>query len=62
MLIFVPECVFNVVLMVFSLVVLVIGRLDRWPDDPVTLSAGDIWAIWKWLCVHDAGTQLFLFN
>lgn len=34
MLIFVPECVFNVVL--------VVGRLDRWPDDPVTLSAGDI--------------------
>lgn len=42
MLIFVPECVFNVGLMVFSSVVLVIGRLDRWPDDPVTLSAGDI--------------------
>lgn len=42
MLISVPQSVFNVGLMVFSSVVLVTGKLDRWPDDPVTLSAGDI--------------------
>lgn len=47
---------------VFSLGVLVTGSFDRRPDQPVTSSAADIWAIWKWLCVHDAGAQPFLFN
>ncbi len=42
MLISVPKSVFNARLRVFSLVVLVIGRLDRWSDQPVTSSAGDI--------------------
>lgn len=43
----------------FSLVALVTERFDRWPDQPVTSSAAGIWAIWKWLCEHDAGTQPF---
>jgi len=42
MLISVPESFFNPGLRVFSLLVLVRGGLDRWPDQPVTPSAGDI--------------------
>lgn len=33
---------FNPRLRVHSLLSLVTGRLDRWPDQPVTPSAGDI--------------------